>query len=39
MKNKHCNLTFKDITRSLKDSAMFPRDVILISLPVYVIRS
>ena len=39
MKNKHCNLTLKTYTRSFKDSAMFPRDIIVISLPVYVVRS
>ena len=33
VKNKHCNLTLKTLTRSFKDSAMFPRDVIVISLP------
>ena len=39
MKNKHCNRTLKTQRRSFKDSAMFPRDVIVISLPVYVVRS
>ena len=39
MKNKHCNLTLKTQTRSFKDSAMFPREIIVISLPVYVVRS
>ena len=39
MKNKHCNLTLKTQTRSFKDSAMFPREVIVISLPVNIVRS
>ena len=39
MKNKHCNLTLETIKRSFKDSAMFPRDVIVISLPVNIVRS
>ena len=30
---------FKAITRSFKDSAMFPREIIVISLPVFVVRS
>ena len=39
VKNKHCNLTLKTLKRSFKDSAMFPRDVIVISLPVNIVRS
>ena len=39
VKNKQCNLTLKTLTQSFKDSAMFPREIIVISLPVYVVRS
>ena len=39
MKNKHCNPDFKDKRRSFKDSAMFPREIIVISLPVNIVRS
>ena len=39
VKNKHCNLTFKDKRRSFKDSAMFPREIIVISLPMNIVRS
>ena len=36
--DKHCNLTFKLKTRSFQDSAMFPRNIIMVFLPVFVVR-
>ena len=39
VRNKQCNLTLKHKTWSFKDSAMFPREIIVISLPVFVVRS
>ena len=37
--DKHCNLTFKVKTWSLQDSAMFPRNIIVVFLLVFVVRS
>ena len=39
VRNKQCNLTLKHKLGPFKDSAMFPREVIVISLPVFVVRS
>ena len=38
-RNKLCNLTFKAKTQSFKDSALFPREIIVISLLVLLVRS
>ena len=37
--DRHCNLTFKVKTKSFQDSAMFPRNIIVVFIPVFVARS